>query len=65
MKTTVYKPGGEHNVWGVKAHVKIIDDGDLAEYVKDGWVEDPSSLQEESKPKRGRKPKAESDGDND
>lgn len=65
MKTTIYKPGGEHNVWGKKAHVKVVEQEDVAQHLKDGWLEDPAKLIEEDKPKRGRKPKAETDGDSD
>ena len=60
MDTAVYKPDGPCKVWGVMAHVKIVDHTEVDKHVKDGWLDHPSKLLEQ--PKR-RKAKAASDAD--
>ncbi|ECB8871477.1 hypothetical protein K5A84_002231 [Salmonella enterica subsp. enterica serovar Anatum] len=69
MKIAIYKPGGSVMVWGVMAQMKVIDSGELHEYIKDGWFDHPSKLlpvdEDNIKPRKGRKPKAVSDADKD
>ncbi|ECJ4764291.1 hypothetical protein ACD058_000899 [Salmonella enterica] len=69
MKIAIYKPGGSVMVWGLMAQMKVIDSSELPEYVKDGWLDHPSKLLSsevgDAKPRKGRKPKAESDADKD
>lgn len=69
MKIAIYKPGGSIMVWGVMAQMKVIDSSELPEYAKDGWIDHPSKLlpveADDVKPRKGRKPKAESDADKD
>ncbi|AMY79975.1 hypothetical protein E4898_13205 [Salmonella enterica subsp. enterica serovar Anatum] len=69
MKIAIYKPGGSVMVWGVMAQMKVIDSGELHEYIKDGWLDHPSKLlpvdEDNIKPRKGRKPKAVSDADKD
>ncbi|EAA7927611.1 MULTISPECIES: hypothetical protein [Salmonella] len=69
MKIAIYKPGGSVMVWGVMAQMKIIDSGELHEYIKDGWLDHPSKLlpveADDVKPRKGRKSKAVIDADKD
>lgn len=63
MSQMIYKPGGKTKVWNTTAHVLVIDEADVEEYLADGWLDHPSKLfdspePETEKPKRGRKPKA-------
>lgn len=62
MDTAVYKPGGPCKVWGVMAHVKVVDHTEVENHVKDGWLDHPSKLLD--KPVR-RKAKAATDADAD
>ncbi|ASG70412.1 hypothetical protein AVG49_004466 [Salmonella enterica subsp. salamae] len=69
MKIAIYKPGGSVMVWGVMAQMKVIDSGELHEYIKDGWLDHPSKLlpveADDVKPRKGRKSKAVIDADKD
>lgn len=69
MKKAIYKPGGSVNVWGVMAHMKVIDSDELSGHINDGWLDHPSKLlhvgDDDAKPRKGRKPKALSDADKD
>ncbi|ECJ2965793.1 hypothetical protein F9N64_12430 [Salmonella enterica] len=69
MKIAIYKPGGSVMVWGVMAQMKVIDSGELHEYIKDDWLDHPSKLlpveADDVKPRKGRKSKAVIDADKD
>ncbi|EBH5151698.1 hypothetical protein KK448_000923 [Salmonella enterica] len=69
MKIAIYKPGGSVMVWGVMAQMKVIDSGELHEYIKDGWLDHPSKLlpveADDVKSRKGRKSKAVIDADKD
>ncbi|MGG2141186.1 hypothetical protein [Symbiopectobacterium sp. RP] len=63
----IYKPGGKTKVWNTTAHVIVIDEADLEEYLADGWLDHPGKLFDSPEPvqrkKPGTKPKAVSDAD--
>lgn len=44
MLTAIYKLGGDHNVWGVKASIKHVQSEEVADYVEQGWVDHPEKL---------------------
>lgn len=50
LTAMLYKPGGDTKVWNTKAHVLIVDKVDVAEYLKDGWLDHPSKLFETESP---------------
>lgn len=56
-------------MWGVMAHVKVIDSDELSEHINDGWLDHPSKLLHvgdgDARPRKGRKPKALSNADKD
>ncbi|GAA0484402.1 hypothetical protein GCM10009413_20720 [Tatumella punctata] len=62
MDTAVYKPGGPCKVWGVMAHVKVVDHTEVEKHVKNGWLDHPSKLLDKS---GRRKAKAVTDADSD
>ena len=50
MLTAIYKLGGNHNVWGVKASIKHVQGDEVADYVEQGWVDHPEKLFETAEP---------------
>lgn len=67
MSQMIYKPGGDTQVWGLKAHVKVVEANELEAHLADGWLDHPSKLFEpepEPEPaKKSRKSKAAADPD--
>lgn len=65
MSQMIYKRGGDTLVWGLKAHVKVIEADELEAHLVEGWLDHPSKLFEpepEKKPRTTRK-KAVKDAD--
>lgn len=44
MKTAVYKRDGQVRIWGMKAHLEIIDSTELETYLNAGWCAHPAEL---------------------
>ncbi|MGR7181940.1 hypothetical protein ACU62I_09395 [Klebsiella aerogenes] len=68
MSQMIYKRGGDTLVWGVRAHVKVIEADELEAHQAEGWLDHPSKLFEpepEPEPvaKKPRKSKAVTDAD--
>ncbi|STV38703.1 Uncharacterised protein [Klebsiella pneumoniae subsp. rhinoscleromatis] len=71
MSQMIYKRGGDTLVWGLRAHVKVIEADELEAHQAEGWLDHPSKLFEpelepEPEPvaKKPRKNKAVTDADN-
>ncbi|HDS4020831.1 hypothetical protein [Klebsiella aerogenes] len=69
MSQMIYKRGGDTLVWGLRAHVKVIEADELEAHLAEGWLDHPSKLFEpepEPEPvaKKPRKNKAVTDADN-
>lgn len=74
MGQMLYKLGGDTKVWNTKAHVIVVDEADVDEYLADGWLDHPSKLllpteteteTETAKPVRTKKAKVPTDESND
>ncbi|WP_447314612.1 hypothetical protein ACNHKA_06720 [Klebsiella michiganensis] len=66
MSQMIYKRGGDTLVWGLKAHVKVIEADELEAHLADGWLDHPSQLFDVAEPepaKKSRKSKAATDPD--
>ncbi|CAI0815099.1 Uncharacterised protein [Serratia quinivorans] len=50
MSQMIYKPGGDTLVWGLKAHVKVIEADELEAHLDDGWLDHPSQLFDAAEP---------------
>jgi hypothetical protein len=50
MKTMLYKPDGDVNVWGMWLQITIIDSDELDDYLSDGWVEHPNETLSQKPP---------------
>ncbi|HGM7366777.1 TPA: hypothetical protein ACX37R_000568 [Serratia marcescens] len=44
MSQMIYKRGGDTLVWGLKAHVKVIEADELEAHLAEGWLDHPSKL---------------------
>lgn len=44
MSQMIYKRGGDTLVWGLKAHVKVIETDELEAHLAEGWLDHPSKL---------------------
>ncbi|MFL4429642.1 hypothetical protein REF28_01370 [Serratia marcescens] len=44
MSQMIYKRGGDTLVWGLKAHVKVIEADELEVHLAEGWLDHPSKL---------------------
>ncbi|HBV8349113.1 TPA: hypothetical protein MD710_004891, partial [Serratia marcescens] len=44
MSQMIYKRGGDTLVWGLRAHVKVIEADELEAYQAEGWLDHPSKL---------------------
>lgn len=44
MSQMIYKRGGETLVWGLRAHVKVIEADELEANLAEGWLDHPSKL---------------------
>lgn len=44
MSQMIYKRGGDTLVWGLKAHVKVIEADELEAHLVEGWLDHPSKL---------------------
>ncbi|HBQ7831016.1 hypothetical protein [Klebsiella aerogenes] len=69
MSQMIYKRGGDTLVWGLRAHVKVIEADELEAHLAEGWLDHPSKLFElepelEPVAKKPRKNKAVTDADN-
>lgn len=71
MSQMIYKHGGDTLVWGLKAHVKVVEAAELEAHLADGWLDHPSQLFDVAEPepepepaKKPRKGKAVTDSDN-
>ncbi|HGM5338196.1 TPA: hypothetical protein ACKP2J_002637 [Serratia marcescens] len=44
MSQMIYKRGGDTLVWGLRAHVKVIEADELEANLAEGWLVHPSKL---------------------
>lgn len=44
MSKMIYKRGGDTLVWGLRAHVKVIEADELKAHLAEGWLDHPSKL---------------------
>ncbi|STU45129.1 Uncharacterised protein [Klebsiella pneumoniae] len=44
MSQMIYKRGGDTLVWGLRAHVKVIEADELEAHLTEGWLDHPSKL---------------------
>lgn len=61
MSQMIYKRGGDTLVWGLKAHVKVIEADELEAHLAEGWLDHPSKLFEPEPVKKQRKGKTPSE----
>ncbi|MER5131470.1 hypothetical protein [Serratia marcescens] len=52
MSQMIYKRGGDTLVWGLKAHVKVIEADELEAHLAEGWLDHPSKLFEPARKQR-------------
>ncbi|KKO58203.1 putative orf69 protein [Serratia ureilytica] len=66
MSQMIYKCGGDTLVWGLKAHVKVIETDELEAHLAEGWLDHPSKLFEPEpepikKQRKGKNPSENAD----
>lgn len=44
MSKMLYKSGGNTRVWNTTAHILVVDEADIEQYLADGWLDHPSKL---------------------
>lgn len=55
MSKMIYKHGGDTLVWGLKAHVKVVEAEELEAHLADGWLDHPSQLFDAAEPEPAKK----------
>lgn len=61
MTVMLYKHGGPHNIHDDMFHYIVVQESEVEQKIKEGWAKTTTEAKSghvETKPKRGRKPKA-------